>query len=107
VSGACFYSSSDGKTVLVFASTYPDASTADAVNPDQIAAAINSGYGVANAHAVNGIGEKAIEYTLTGAATGYVIFVFKSNVVVMIAVSPSATSDPVEKLATIAVGNIT
>jgi hypothetical protein len=105
--GACFYTNSDAsKTVLVFAQTYPDSTTADAVKPDQIAAAINSSYGVANASVVTGIGDKAIEYSLTGAAAGYVIFVFKSNTIIMIAVSPSADSKPVEQLATIAVGNL-
>lgn len=107
VPGACFYSSTDGKTtVLVFAQVYPDSTTADAVKPDQIAAAINSGYGVTNATAVTVNGAKAVEYTLTGAATGYVIFVFKSNVIIMIAVTPSATDSPARQLATIAVGNL-
>ena len=107
VPGACFYSSTDGKTtVLVFAQIYPDSTTADAVKPDQIAAAINSGHALANATPYTVAGNKAIEYTLTGASTGYVIFVFKSNVIIMIAVTPSATSSPVEQLATIAVGNL-
>jgi hypothetical protein len=106
--GACIYGSSDGRsTVLVFAQSYPDASAADAVSPDQIAAAMNSGYGVSNAKAVSGIGDKAIESTLTGGgAGGIIIFVFKSNVVMMISVTPAISSSAIEQLARTAVGRL-
>jgi len=104
--GACFYSSSDGKSVLVFAQALSDASTASAIQPEQVVAALNSAYGIADAKAVNGIGDKAIEYTLTGSAAGYVIFVVKANVAMMIAVSPAASASVVEHLATTAVGNL-
>jgi hypothetical protein len=109
IPGACFYGSSDGKaTVIVFAQTYPDASSADAVSPEQIAAAINlGGAGVANAKAVSGIGDKAVEYSITSTGSeGTVIFVFKANVVILIAVTPSTSSSAVEQLAKTAVGRL-
>ena len=88
----------------MFAQVYPDASTADAVSPDQIAAALSGQYGVSNAKAVNGIGDKAFEYTATSSAGGgMAIFVFKANVVLMIIVSPSTDSAKVEALARTAV----
>ena len=106
-SGACFYGTSDGKsTVLVFAQAYADVNSASAVNPEQSVAALNSAYGIANAKVVTGIGDKAVEYNLTGAAAGYVIFVVKSNVIMMIAVSPAATGSVAEQLARTAVGNL-
>jgi hypothetical protein len=108
VPGACIYSSSDGAaSVLVYAQAYPDASSANAVSPAQIAAAINGGYGVANAKAVSGIGDKAVEYsTTTAGGNGTVIFVFKANVVVMIAVTPATSSSTIEQLARNAVGRL-
>jgi hypothetical protein len=108
VPGACFYSSADGKsTVIVFAQTYPDATTAQAVSPEQIAAGINlGGAGVANAKSVTGIGDKAVEYSITSTGSaGTAIFVFKSNVLILIAVSP-ASSTAVEVLARTAVGRL-
>jgi hypothetical protein len=109
VPGACIYSSSSAAaSVLVYAQAYPDASTANAVSPEQIAAAMNGGYGVANAKAVSGIGDKAVEYSTTAAGgNGSVIFVFKSNVVMMIAVTPApASSSVIEQLARTAVGRL-
>ena len=106
--GACIYSSSDGAaSVLVFAQAYLDAGTANAVSPQQIAAAINGGYGVANAKSVSGIGDKAVEYsTTTAGGNGTVIFVFKANVVMMIAVTPATSSGTIEQLARTAVGRL-
>jgi hypothetical protein len=111
IPGACFYGSSDGTTtVLVFAQAYPDASSAQAVSPEQIAAAINVGAaGVASAKPVSGIGDKAIEYSgETAGGNGIVIFVFKANVVLMIAVTPatSSSSAAIELLARTAVGRL-
>jgi hypothetical protein len=108
VPGACLYGSSDSATsVVVYAQAYPDASSAQAVSPEQIAAAINSGSGVANAKAVSGIGDKAVEYSMTTAGgNGSVIFVFKANVVLMIAVTPSVSSTAIEQLARTAVGRL-
>jgi hypothetical protein len=108
VAAACLYGSSDGTTsVEVFAEAYPDSTTARAISPEQIAAAINSGAGVANAKAVSGIGDKAVEYSLTTpGASGIVIFAFKSNVVVMIAVTPASDPTKIEQLARTAVGNL-
>jgi hypothetical protein len=75
--------------------------------PEQIAAAINSGAGVANAKAVSGIGDKAVEYSLTSpGASGIVIFAFKSNVLVMIAVTPAIDPAKIEQLARTAIGKL-
>ena len=106
IPGACFYGSSGSQSaVIVFAQVYPDSSTADAVAPDQIAAALSGQYGVSNAKAVQGIGDKAFEYTASSSAGGGIaIFVFKANVVLMIIVSPSTDSTKVEGLARTAVG---
>ena len=107
--GACFYASSDGAaSVVVFAQSYPDATSAAAASPEQMAAAINTGgAGVANAKAVSGIGDKAVEYTMSSAGgNGIVIFVFKSNVVMMIAVTPAISSTAIEQLAKTAVGRL-
>jgi hypothetical protein len=108
IPGACFYASSDGKaSILVFAQVYADASSAAAVSPAQMATALNGAYGIANAKVVSGIGDKAVEYSSTnGGANGAVIFVFKSNVVVMIAVSPTSGSSAIEQLARTAVGRL-
>lgn len=108
VPGACIYGSADGTTtVLVFAQVYPDSSSAASVSPEQMAAALNGAYGVANAKVVSGIGTKAVEYSLTSSgSSGLVIFVFKSNVVMMIAVTPTANSTALEQLAKTAVGRL-
>ena len=108
--GACIYGSADGTTtVFVIAEAYPDASSANAVSPEQLAAALNGAYGIANAKTVSGIGDKAVEYTTTSAAsgtTGAVIFVFKSNVVIVISISPLTDTKKLEDLARTAVGNL-
>ncbi len=109
VPGVCLYASSDGAaSVVVFAQTYPDTASAEAVSPQQIAAAINVGAaGAVNAKAVNGIGDKAVEYsTSVAGGNGIVIFVFKSNVVMMIAVTPTVSSAAIEQLAKTAVGRL-
>jgi hypothetical protein len=110
IPGACFYSSTDGSTsVLVFAQVYPDASSAAAVSPETMAASLNGAYGIANAKVVTGIGDKAVEYTSTSTSSGgkgAVIFVFKSNVVMFIALTPANDTTGVEKLATVAVGKL-
>jgi hypothetical protein len=108
--GACIYGSADGSTtVFVIAEAYADATTANSVSPEQLAAALNGAYGIANAKTVSGIGDKAVEYTTTSAAsgtTGAVIFVFKSNVVIVIAISPLTDTKKLEDLARTAVGNL-
>jgi hypothetical protein len=108
IPGACFYGTADSSTsVLVFAQAYPDAASAAAVSPETMAAALNGAAGIANATVVNGIGDKAVEYTSTsGAGNGAVIFVFKSNVVMFIAITPAKDATGVEKLATVAVGRL-
>jgi hypothetical protein len=108
--GACIYGSSDGSaSVFVIAEAYADAASANAVSPEQLAAALNGAYGIANAKSVSGIGDKAVEYTATSAAsgsTGAVIFVFKSNVVIVIVISPLTDMKKLEDLARTAVGNL-
>jgi hypothetical protein len=108
IPGACIYASSDGKaSIFVYAQVYPDSSTALAVSPEQLAETLGATHVRADAKAVTGIGDKAVEYTGTSSAgNGIVIFVFKSNAVVMIAVTPSTGSTAVEHLATIAVGRL-
>ena len=95
-------------TVFILAQVYPDAATADAVQPDQIAAALAGQIGVANAHQVSNIGDKAFEYTATssGGGSGTAIFVFKYNVVILIAVEPTTNSNAVEQLARTAVSKL-
>jgi hypothetical protein len=106
--GACIYTSADsGTSVVIFAQVYPDSTTAGSFSPEQIAAAMNGAYGVTNAKPVSGIGDKAIEYTLTGAQSGTVIFVVKSNVVLMIVVTPTpSSSTAIEDLARTAAGRL-
>jgi hypothetical protein len=110
VPGACIYASADGSTtVFVIAQAYADASSANSVSPEQLAAALNGAYGIANAKSVSGIGDKAVEYAVTSSAnnsTGAVIFVFKSNVVMMIAISPLTDTKKLEDLARTAVGRL-
>ena len=113
VPGACIYGGQDSQgnqlSVLVFAETYPDTTTADSISPDQIAAMLNGQYGVSNAKAVTGIGDKAFEYTATSASSsgsGEAIFVFKANVVLMIVMSPSTDATKVEQLARTAVSRL-
>jgi hypothetical protein len=96
VPGLCVYAASDGSgtSVIVFAQLYPDATSANAISADQIAASINSSStGLANAKAVNGIGDTAFEYNFTasGSGTGLMIFVKKANVVFLIALAPVPT----------------
>ena len=111
----CIYAGqkADGTSVSVFvyAQTYSDTKTADAVSPDQVAAAFKGQFGVSDAKSVSGIGDKAFEYTATatsGAAnsSGVVIFVFKANVVLLVAVTPTTDQSKAEGLARVAVGNL-
>ena len=108
--GVCIYAGQTDSTsasVLVYAQAYPDTTTADSVSPDQMAAAFKGQFGITNAKSVTGIGDKAFEYTSTSpGGSGVVIFVFKSNVVMFIAVSPTTDSTKVEALARVAVGNL-
>ena len=109
IPGTCIYASADGaSTVFLYAQTYPDVNTADAVSADQVAAALNGQYGISGAKSVTGIGDKAFEYTTTSSGnTGAAIFVFKVNVVMMILMSPSTDASKVESLARTAVSRLT
>jgi hypothetical protein len=106
--GLCIYGASgSSSTVFVYAQVYPDATTANAVQPNQVAGALAGQLGVTNAHAVSGIGDKAFEYTASGSAgSGMAIFVFRYNVVMMLAVDPTSDSSTIEKLARTAVGRL-
>lgn len=108
VPGACFYGASGSSSVVfIYAQVHPDATAAQAVQPDQIAAALAGQLGVSNAHSVSGIGDKAFEYTASGSAGGGIaIFVFRYNVVMMIAVDPTSTPSTIEQLARTAVGRL-
>ncbi len=108
VPGACIYGASgSSSTVFVYAQVYPDATTANAVQPNQVAAALAGALGVSNAHQVNGIGDKAFEYTASGTAGGgLAIFVFRYNVVMMIAADPTSDSGTIEQLARTAVSRL-
>lgn len=111
IPGACVYTNSDNSaTVFVFAQTYGDVNAAQNVSADQIASALSGQYGITNAKKVDGIGDKAVEYTATAStgngSTGEAIFVFKSNVVIMILLSPSTDSSKVEGLARTAVSRL-
>lgn len=103
----CIYASSDPNkpaSVAVYAQAFADAATAGSTSPEQITAAMNAGFGIANAKQISGIGDKAIEYNTTGsAANGLVIVVFKANVVFFIYVMPSPDPKALETLAATAV----
>jgi hypothetical protein len=90
-SSACTYSTADGKTaLLVFGEVLPDTQTADAVQPDQLATQFNASFGISNAKPLNNVGDKAVEYQVTsGGQSGTIIFIFKSNVVMMLILEPS------------------
>ena len=106
--GACIYGKSDGSaTLFVIGTVFADATAAQAANPDQIAASLNGAYAIANAHAVTGIGDKAVEYSVSGSGTnGLVIFVFKSNAVILIMLTPTTDSNKIETLARGAVNHL-
>ncbi|HEX2681811.1 MAG TPA: hypothetical protein VHQ03_11020, partial [Candidatus Dormibacteraeota bacterium] len=110
IPGACVYVSQDGKSaVFIYAQVYSDTTSADAITPDQLAAIMQGQYGISQAKVVEGIGDKAVEYTTTAASSGssgIAIFVFKANVVLFIILSPSTNSAAVEALAKTAVGRL-
>jgi hypothetical protein len=108
-STVCTYASADGtQNLLVFGEVLPDATTAAQVQPDQLAKQFNSAYGVTNAKTLNGIGDKAVEYSLSsGGQTGTIIFIFKSNVVLMLILEPTPSdTSGFEKLAKTAADNL-
>ena len=80
------------------------------MDPNQVAAVLAGQLNMSgsNAHVVTGIGDKAVEYTTTGSdGNGIVIFVFKANVVMMIAINPTTNAAAVEQLARTAVSRLT
>jgi hypothetical protein len=108
-STVCTYTSADGsKSLLVFGEVLPDASAAAQVQPEQLAQQFNSAFGVANAKTLSGIGDKAVEYSLTsGGQSGTIIFITKSNVVLMLVLEPTPSdTSGFEKLAKAAADNL-
>lgn len=110
IPGACFYGQQGGSGgVFIYAQAYPDAAAANAVTAQQMSAALGMqvGAGATSGKEVSGIGDKAFEFTATGnAGEGSAIIVFKSNVVIMILVDPSTSSNTIEGLAKTAVGRL-
>lgn len=105
----CTYASADGtQSLLVFGEVLPDASAAAQVQPDQLAQQYNAAYGITNAKTLSGVGDKAVEYSLnSGAQTGTIIFIFKSNVVLMLILQPTPSdTSGLEKLAKAAADNL-
>jgi len=93
--------------VIVEAQVYPSASAAASISPETLAAALKRGNATGTAKVVTGIGDKAVEYTFTSSGTGgTVIIAFKSNVVIIIAVTPSTDPTAVENLARTAVSHL-
>jgi hypothetical protein len=109
-STVCSYASSDGKTMLlVFGQVLPDSSAAQQVQPNQLAQSFNTGYVFTNTKTLNGVGDKAVEATLNGGSgqTGTIIFIVKSNVVMMLILEPApADTSGFEKLAADAANNL-
>lgn len=119
VAGAsvCIYAGTDSpSSVFVLGEAFPDSSAAQSTSPDQIAAAMGGAFGLSNAKVVTDIGDKAIEYnytantsstsTPTPTNSGIAILVVKSNVVFLIAMSPSTDSGKIESLARMAVSRL-
>jgi hypothetical protein len=109
IPGACFYGAQGSSTgVFVYAQVYPDTATADAVTAQQfqVALAAQLGQGATSGKEVDGIGDKAFEFTGEGnAGKGVAIIVFKENVVFIVAVDPGGTT-ATEGLARTAVGRL-
>lgn len=110
IPGACFYGQTTGGSagVFVYAQVYPDASAAGSVDANTLAAALGGRVtGVTNAKVLTGIGDKAVEYSASGAGgNGVAILVFKANVVMMIVVDPAPDPTKAEDLARTAVSRL-
>jgi hypothetical protein len=106
--GSCLYGSADFTTsVIVVAQVYPSASSAASISPEKLAAALKGVNASGTAKIVTGIGDKAVEYTFTSSGSGgTMIFVFKSNVVITIIITPSTDPTAVESLARTAVSRL-
>ena len=105
----CTYASANGsESLLVFGEVLPDASAAAQVQPDQLAHQFNGAYGITNAKTLSGIGDKAVEYSLnSGGQSGTIIFIFKSNIVLMLILEPTpGDTSGFEKLAKAAADNL-
>jgi hypothetical protein len=109
IPGVCFFGNTNGTNVgvYVYAQTYPDATTADQVQPSQLASALGGQLSGATVRTVTGIGDKAVEYSATSAhGGGEAIFVFQGNAVIMIIIGPTTDSSKVEQLARTAVSRL-
>lgn len=110
IPGFCFYGEQNGSSgVIVYAQVYADSATADNVNAAEFSAALQAqiGSGATSAKQVDGIGDKAYEFTANGqAGAGIAIIVVKANVIFMIVVDPSTNPGAVEGLARTAAGRV-
>ncbi|HEY1421076.1 MAG TPA: hypothetical protein VGG90_10250 [Candidatus Dormibacteraeota bacterium] len=109
VAGTCYYASADfTASVLVYGMVLPDTQAAKSITAAQMAAAIAGSSTFGLSKPVSGIGDSAIEYTTTGNAnnSGMAIFVLKSNVALLIAISPVSNSTAIESLARTAVSRL-
>ena len=110
IPGFCFYGAQDSSAgVAVYAQIYSDRATADQVTAAEFSAALQAQIGndANNAKEVQGVGDRAFEFTDSGnAGAGIAIIVFKYNVIFMIAVDPSSSPSAIESLARTAVGRI-
>ncbi len=106
--GTCLYGSADFTTsVIVVAQVYPSITPAASISPEKLGAALKGANTSGTAKVVTGIGDKAVEYTFTSSGSGgTMIFVFTSNVVITIAVTPSTEPTAVENLARTAISRL-
>ena len=110
VAGGCFYGAKGTSSgVYVYMQVYPDSATAGAVTAEQLESVMSGQLGSVTGEAkqVDGIGDKAIELTAKGkAGSGIGIVVYRSNVVFIVAVTPTTNAGNVEALAKTAVGRL-
>ncbi len=110
IPGECIYGATGTNVgMIVFTQIYPDQTTADAVQPDQMVGALGAQVsGVSNAQVVTDIGDKAVIYSAkTGDSNGIGIFVFKANVLIVIIMGPSQDENAIKTVARKAVDNLT
>ena len=110
IAGGCFYSA-HGTTsaVIVYMQVYPDSATAGAVTVEQFEAvmAVRLGATTGDPTRVDGIGDKAFEFTAKGGyGSAMGIVVFRSNVVFVVVVAPTTDASTVQGLARTAVGRL-
>ena len=104
----CIYGSPTVRTaVFIFTHVFADAASAGAADTQAFIAAQNKKNTVSSARPLTGIGDKAVEYTLTnGGVVGTVIVFVKANVLVLIGLTPSPAESAIQGLAGTAAGRI-